>query len=158
MGEVGRPGGLDRREFVIGVGAAGAAVVLCGATGAVAQELPSFDEVFKKVVGDKTPEEKGVRLELPEIAENGNTVPFSVAVDSPMTEQDHVRAIHVLSTGNPQPVVATFRFTPASGKASVSSRMRLAKTQEIVTVAELSTGKFVVGRKLVKVTIGGCGG
>ena len=158
MGEVGRPGGLARREFVIGVGAAGAAGVLCGPPGAGAQELPSFDEGFKTVGGDKTPEEKGVRLELPEIAENGNTVPFSVAVDSPMTEQDHVRAIHVLSTGNPQPVVATFRFTPASGKASVSSRMRLAKTQEIVTVAELSTGKFVVGRKLVKVTIGGCGG
>ena len=158
MGERGKACGLDRREFVVGAAAAGAAVALCGATGALAQETPTFDEVMKKLVGDKTPEETGVRLELPEIAENGNTVPFSVAVDSPMTEQDYVRAVHVLSTGNPNPVVATFRFSPVSGRASVSSRMRLAKTQEIVSVAELSTGKFLVGRKTVKVTIGGCGG
>src|SRR5690606_30934211 len=97
-------------------------------------------------------------LKLPEIAENGNTVPFSISVDSPMTEDDYVKAVHVISTGNPQPMVATFHFTPQSGKAAVSSRMRLAKTQDVVSVAELSDGKFAIARKEVKVTIGGCGG
>ncbi len=154
------PAELDRRAFVAGATAiAGAAAFCIPVDIALAQEqLPTYEEVFKKIVGDKVPEEKGLHLELPEIAENGNTVPFSVSVDSPMTEQDHVKAVHILSTGNPQPAVATFHFTSASGKASVASRMRLAKTQDVVSVAELSNGKLLVGRKLVKVTIGGCGG
>ena len=93
-----------------------------------------------------------------EIAENGNTVPFSVSAESPMTEADHVKALHIISTGNPQADIAVFTFSPQSGKAGVSSRMRLAKTQEIIVVAELSDGKFLIGKRTVKVTIGGCGG
>jgi sulfur-oxidizing protein SoxY len=75
-----------------------------------------------------------------------------------MTEADYVKRIHVLATGNPQPAVATFHFFPASGKAAVSSRMRLATTQDVVAVAEISDGKFAMVRRNVKVTIGGCGG
>lgn len=149
---------LDRRQFVVGACAAGAIMALFRSIPASAETPPDFDAVFKKIVGDSETGDAGVEITLPEIAENGNTVPFSISVESPMTTEDHVKTIHLLSTGNPQPTVADFHFTPLSGKAAVSGRMRLAKTQDVVAVAELSTGKFLVGRKLVKVTIGGCGG
>ena len=84
---------------------------------------------------------------MPEIAENGNTVPFSISVDNPMTEKDYVKAIHVIATGNPQPGVATFRFTPLSGKAAVASRMRLPRSQDVVGLAELSDGRFLITRR-----------
>ena len=74
------------------------------------------------------------------------------------TADNHVRVIHLLSTANPQAGVARFEFTPESGKAAVSSRMRLAKTQDIVALAETSNGEFWVARTKVTVTIGGCGG
>ena len=112
----------------------------------------------KKILGDAKPTEGKLTLDLPEIAENGNTVPFTISVESPMTEKDHVKAIHVFATANPQPGVATFRFTPLSGKAAVASRMRLARTQDVIGIAELSDGKFLMGKRTVKVTIGGCGG
>jgi sulfur-oxidizing protein SoxY len=151
---------LDRREFVLGAAAAAAvAALLADVRLAAAQEkAPSYEEALKKLIGDAKPEEGKVNLELPEIAENGNTVPFTVGVDSPMTEKEHVKTVHVLSTGNPQPYVASFHFTPDAGKASVASRMRLAKTQDVVSIAELSDGRFLLGKRNVKVTIGGCGG
>ena len=66
--------------------------------------------------------------------------------------------IHVIATANPQPGVATFRFSPLSGKATVASRMRLARTQDVIGIAELSDGRFLMSKRNVKVTIGGCGG
>lgn len=149
---------INRRELLVGMGAAGAVATLTVAGPAMAQTEDGWEAALKKVIGEATPVEDKITLEMPEIAENGNTVPFSIAVDSPMTEQDYVKAVHVLSTGNPQPVVATFHFTPESGKAAVSSRMRLARTQDIVSVAELSDGEFAMTKRTVKVTIGGCGG
>jgi len=150
---------LDRRQFVVGAATAAAIFALFRSLPASAQATTGdFDSVFKKIVGDAQPGDSGVEINLPEIAENGNTVPFTVSVKSPMTKEDHVKAVHLLSTGNPQATVAAFHFTPASGLANVSGRMRLAKTQDVVAVAELSNGKFLVGKQLVKVTIGGCGG
>lgn len=149
---------INRRELLLGFGVAGAAAVLLAHGSAPAQADDGWEAALKKVIGDAEPIEGKVTLDMPEIAENGNTVPFSISVDSPMTEQEYVKAVHVFSTGNPQPVVATFHFSPQSGKAAVSSRMRLAKTQDIVTVAELSDGKFALAKRTVKVTIGGCGG
>jgi sulfur-oxidizing protein SoxY len=147
---------VDRRTFVLGAAAAAAVIPFAEAA---AQDNPqAWQEALKKILGDAKPIEGKVLLELPEIAENGNTVPFGVSVESPMTEKDYVKAIHVLATANPQPGVATFRFSPSSGKAAVNSRLRLARTQEIVTVAELSDGKFLTAKRIVKVTIGGCGG
>ncbi len=151
---------LDRRDFVVGVGAAAMLAALLGRTdAATAQDKqPTFEEVLKKIVGDKKPEEAKIAIELPEIAENGNTVPYSVAVESAMSDADYVKSVHILSSGNPSPTIATFHFTPLSGEAKVSSRMRLAKTQDIYAVAELSNGSMLVGKRTVKVTIGGCGG
>jgi len=151
---------LDRREFLVGAAAVAAAAVSLGSAGmALAQEKqPTFDEVMGKIVGDTKPEEAKVTIEMPEIAENGNTVPYTVKVDSPMADGDYVKTVYVLSSGNPSPNIATFHFTPLSGAATVSSRMRLAKTQDIYAIAELSDGKKLVGKRTVKVTIGGCGG
>ena len=113
----------------------------------------------KERIGDKEPTASGkIALDVPEIAENGNTVPMTVKVDSPMIEEDHVTAIHVMATKNPDPEIITFKFTPLSGRASASTRMRLADTQNIMAVAELSDGSTIMAQKEVKVTIGGCGG
>ena len=87
------------------------------------------------IIGSDTPVEERMTLAMPEDAENGNIVPYTIAVESPMTETEHITRVHLLSTQNPQASVATFHFTPLSGKAQVSGRMRLAKTQEVVAVA-----------------------
>jgi sulfur-oxidizing protein SoxY len=149
---------MDRRQFVLG-GAAfvtGAALV---AGDTIAQDAAQgWEDAVRKILGEAKPIEGKISLDMPEIAENGNTVPFSINVDSPMTEKDYVKAIHVISTGNPQPGVASFRLTPQSGKAAAASRMRLAKTQDVIALAEFSDGKFFQTKRSVKVTIGGCGG
>ncbi len=150
---------LDRRQVIVGASAAAiAAANLPMMSEAWAQKASLWEAAMKKIVGDATPVEGKVTVKLPEIAENGNTVPYSVTVDSPMTDADYVKAVHVISTGNPNALIASYTMSPMSGKAKVSSRMRLAKTQDIIVVAEMSNGKFMTGKKTVKVTIGGCGG
>ena len=149
---------MNRREFVL-ASAALASVASLALGDSMAQDAAQgWEEVVKKIVGDAKPVDGKLTMDLPEIAENGNTVPFTINVDSPMTETNYVKAVHVISTGNPQPGVATFRFTPQSGKAAAASRMRLARTQDIIALAELSDGKFLQVKRSVKVTIGGCGG
>ena len=121
---------LDRRALVLGAAAAAASAPFLAAQVAAQDAAQAWQEALKKVAGDVQPStDKRLAFELPEIAENGNMVPFTISFDSPMTEKDHVKAIHVISTGNPQPSVASFRFTPLSGRAAVASRMRLARTQ-----------------------------
>lgn len=146
----------DRRSFVLG--AAGIAAFGLGTSAAQAQDAAGIDAMLKKVVGDAKPTLARIAIDLPEIAENGNTVPFSVTVESPMSDADNVKALHIIATGNPQPDIAVFNFTPQSGKAYVSSRMRLGKTQDVYAIAQMSDGKFFMSKKTVKVTIGGCGG
>jgi sulfur-oxidizing protein SoxY len=121
-------------------------------------DAASAEKSLMEFTGGKTPAMGKVSLTAPEIAENGNTVPVSVSVDSAMTEQDYVQSVMLLADGNPNPAVATFNFTPQSGVAGASTRMRLAKTQNVLAVARMSDGSFYMDKKLVKVTIGGCGG
>ena len=156
---------VARRDVLVGAGAAAILLTLGRAAAAQAPKVdpvapvPSlFEQALDKILGDAKPLTGKVSLEIPEIAENGNTVPYAIAIESPMTEADHIKAIHVLSTINPLPHVASFGFTRLSGRAAVASRMRLSKTQDVVILAELSTGKFIMARRTVKVTIGGCGG
>jgi len=149
----------DRRQFLIAAGiAAGASGSLLAPVPARADAGEGWELAVKQVLGAAKPTEAKAMLDMPEIAENGNTVPFTVTLDSPMTEKDHVRAIHIIATANPQATVASFRFTPLSGKATVSSRARLARTQDVIAIAELSNGTFLMSKRTVKVTIGGCGG
>jgi len=151
----------NRRSFVLGASAAAAFVALAPMASAPASAKgKSWEAFMKEAIKGATPVEGKVKVNLPEIAENGNTVPYSVTVDSPMTDADHVKAIHVYATGNPGPQIISATLTPMCGKAYVKSRMRLAKTQEqeVVVVAEMSDGKVYMGKSNVKVTIGGCGG
>ena len=112
---------------------------------------------MQAVIGQTVPIEGRIKLELPETAENGNVVPFTVMVESPMTEADNVKAVHLFSTGNPKPDIASAYFTLASGKAVFSSRLRLGRSQDVIAIAEMSDGKVYIGKRNVKVTIGGCG-
>ena len=148
--------GLERREFL----AAGAAMVTATALfGSAARAgLPEVQAAIAEIVGDRTAEEGRISLDLPEIAENGNTVPLTVEVESPMTADDHVTAVHIFAEGNPVPNVAKMQFTPRSGEAVASTRIRLAQTQKIHAVAEMSDGSVFTATQEVKVTIGGCGG
>jgi sulfur-oxidizing protein SoxY len=146
----------SRREAVISsVAAAFAAVVAPRLAFAGVAEV---EAELKKVLGDRKPAEGKIKIDAPQIAENGLVVPIAIDVESPMTEADHVKAVHIFADGNPLPGVVTFRFSPACGKASASTRMRLAQTQNIVCVAEMSNGAVHVARTEIKVTIGGCGG
>lgn len=124
---------------------------------AKAPQSDDFTAAYKAIVGDTEIIETGITLELPQIAENGNFVPVTITVDSPMTDADHIRRIHLLSTANPIAKVATYHLSPINGLARVQSRMRLAKTQDVYIVAERSDGAKIVGSAVVKVTIGGCG-
>ena len=120
--------------------------------------MQAWELAVRKILGDAKPIDGKITVELPEIAENGNTVPFTISVDNPMTDKDYVKTIHIIATANPQPGVATFRLSPISGKAAVASRMRLQRTQDVIVIAELSDGRFLSAKRPVKVTIGGCGG
>ena len=135
----------------------GAAVVIPSAVVADDERTRQFQDAYDKLVAGAQPAPSFVKLEMPEIAENGNMVPFTVSVDSPMTEAEHVKTITILSTGNPQPVIATFELSPISGRAVISGRLRLARTQDIVAVALMNTGALHSGVTNVKVTVGGCG-
>lgn len=148
--------GLTRRSTVT-AGALAAFASLLGARLAFADEKMVMAEI-KKLYGDKPMAEGKIKLDVPEIAENGLVVPVNVEVESPMTEADYVKAVHIYADGNPQPGIVSYSFTPACGKASAATRMRLAQTQNIVCVAEMSNGSLHMAKANVKVTIGGCGG
>ena len=113
-------------------------------------------DLIKKFTGGKQATEGKVKLDLPEIAENGNTVPMTVMVASPMTAAEHVRAIHVFTEKNPQPNVASFRLGPRAGRAAITTRIRLADTQTVTAIAELSDGSFWSATAHVIVTLAAC--
>jgi sulfur-oxidizing protein SoxY len=147
---------MQRREFCLtGIAALCAAGLPVENTVA---ETAVLDQAIDDFVQGAEVTSGTIALSVPEIAENGNTVPVSVSVDSPMTQDDHVSEVLVLASGNPLPGVARFRFSPRSGQASASTRIRLAKTQDVIAIARMSSGAMFMDRKNVKVTIGGCGG
>jgi sulfur-oxidizing protein SoxY len=146
---------FNRREALT-IGAAAIAALGLPATPAFAKN--DVDEVIAKFTGGKAPTPGRVKLDVPEIAENGNTVPMTIAVESPMTEQSYVSDVLVVTDGNPRAGVATFHFSPASGIAEANTRIRLAETQNVTAVAKMNDGSFFSVTKQVKVTIGGCGG
>jgi sulfur-oxidizing protein SoxY len=147
---------MTRREALALAAIASLAAMLAPRM-AVADEQAVAAEI-RKLYGDKKFDSGKVKLDVPEIAENGLVVPINVEVESPMTEQDHVKTVHVFADGNPAPGVVSYRFTPACGKAAASTRMRLAQTQNIICIAEMSNGSLYMAKSNVKVTIGGCGG
>ncbi len=162
MNETTRITVLSRRAFVAAA-AAGACLptVLAhaGAPSSSALERSAlFEDDLKTLLAGATPVEGKITLELPELADNGNFVPVTIFVESPMTAADYVKTIHLLSTSNPVARIASFHLSPINGVARVQSRMRLAKTQDVIALAEMSNGTIAIATALVKVTIGGCAG
>lgn len=149
---------LSRRSVL--VLAAGAAVI--PAVGLLPRKSVAAPEDAAKLIaefaGGKEPQTGKITLTAPEIAENGNTVPVSIEVDSKMADDDMVASVMILAEGNPRPEVALFHFTALSGTAAATTRMRLARTQHVVALAKMADGSVYMDRKEVKVTIGGCGG
>ena len=152
-------GTLGRRDVLrAAVGGAlaiaGGGLVLRGASATPATAA----QALAKMAGSGKAMTGKVTLKLPEIAENGRTVPLSVSVDSPMSDKDYVKAIHIVAEGNPNPEVVSFNLTPGVGKAEISTRMRLGKSQNVVAAAVMNDGSVYKVSRFIKVTIGGCGG
>jgi sulfur-oxidizing protein SoxY len=124
-----------------------------------AQGLPGPQDLapfIREITGGKQPEKGGIEIEIPALAENGNSVPLHVRVESPMTNDDHVVAVHVLAERNPRPRVATFHLGTQSGRAEISTRIRLAGTQNLTIVAALSNDRFRIADTPVLVTSAAC--
>lgn len=116
----------------------------------------SMQAAIRRMLGDASVHEGRVRLEVPPLVENGNTVPLEVSVDSPMTADDYVKAIHVFNEKNPQPNVISVKLGTRAGRARFTTRFRLADTQTVVAIAELSDGSFWSARVDVIVTLAAC--
>jgi sulfur-oxidizing protein SoxY len=144
--------GSTRRGFVAG----GVALAFVLATKSSRATPATMQEAIKKVVG-AAPLRKGkVTIDVPPLVENGNTVPVTIAVDSPMTATDYVKSIHLFNEKNPQPNVIGAYLKPGAGKAALSTRIKLADAQKIVAVAQLSDGSFWSDEADVIVTIAAC--
>ncbi len=145
---------LTRRQFI---GATLMGVLLQLTSRGSAQASPESAAVaMKAILGDASLRQGKVRLDMPPIAENGNSVPLTVSVESPMTAAEHVRSIHLFAEENPLPNVAHFYVGPRAGKAQVSTRMRLFKSQKILAVAAMSDGSFWSGSADIVITLAAC--
>jgi sulfur-oxidizing protein SoxY len=159
-------GTASRREFLLAAGGVAAGIALAPAASAqtgpdrVSRPTPASAaatlEAIHKVVGSATVNKGKVKLDLPALIENGNGVPLAVSVDSPMTDADHVKAIHVFTEKNPLPNVVSFHLGPRAGRASVATRVRLADSQTVVAICELSDGSFWSDSVAVVVTLAAC--
>jgi len=121
-----------------------------------ARRKAALEAAVSKVVGDSPVREGKVKLDVPPLIDNGNTVPITVTVDSPMTPANYVKAIHLFTEKNPQPYVITAYLGPRAGRAMVSTRARIADTGRVVAIAELSDGTFWSDTVSVVVTLSAC--
>jgi sulfur-oxidizing protein SoxY len=147
-----------RRSFLTGTAglAGGIALASVVATRSSRATPATMEAAIKKVVGEAPLRKGKVVIDVPPLVENGNTVPLTVTVDSPMTAADHVKAIHVFNEKNPQPNVIGAHLGPRAGKAVLSTRIKLADAQKIIAVAQLSDGSFWSDEADVIVTIAAC--
>lgn len=156
---------MERRSFLKGFGAVAACAVVLPQMASAAEEKKSagpnemnYETAVAAITGGKALVASAkVKMEAPEIAENGAVVPVKVTVESPMTSKDHVKAIHVLASKNGNVRCANIYLTPANGEAFFGTRVKLGGTQDVVAIAEMSDGTFLTAKQNVKVTIGGCG-
>jgi sulfur-oxidizing protein SoxY len=148
----------SRRQFLAGSArlAAGAGIASILAAAPASAKPETLRGAIAEIVGDAPLREGRVTLDLPPLVENGNAVPLAVSVESPMSETDHVKAIHVFNEKNPQPYVLTARLGPRAGKARIATRIKLADAQRVVAVAEMSDGSFWSASADIIVTIAAC--
>ena len=139
--------------------------LLLGVAGLAHAQLPpniqevrkqAFDDAIRKVVGVAQVRTGKVKLDVPPLIDNGNAVPLSVEVESPMTEADHVKAVHIFTERNPQPYVLTAHLGPRAGKARVATRARIADTGAVTAIAQMSDGSFWSDSVRVIVTLSAC--
>ena len=146
------------RARAISAGAAGLIGIAFAGIPKPANATPADVAKAMATFGATPPAVGKVTITAPEIAENGNTVPIAITVDSPMSDSNYVKTITMFGDGNPQAEIASFDLTPAMGAAHVELRIRLAQTQNVIAVAQMSDGSAFMATKPIKVTIGGCGG
>ena len=161
-------GTSSRREFLLAAGGVAAGIALPSAALAQTASGPgrftpptqasaaATLQAIHKVAGTAPINKGRVKLDLPALIDNGNGVPLAVSVDSPMTESDHVKAIHIFTEKNPLPNVVSFHLGPRAGRASVATRIRLADSQTVVAICEMSDGSFWSGSANVVVTLAAC--
>ena len=149
--EATKEGTTTRRTFI-----AGAALISVLPLAPARATSEAMAAAIKEVVGDNAIREGRVTLDLPPLIENGNTVPLTVSVESPMSEADYVKAIHVFNEKNPQPHVFDARLSPRNGKAVIATRIKLGDSQKIVAIAETSKGEFFSASTDVIVTLAAC--
>jgi sulfur-oxidizing protein SoxY len=147
-----------RRRFLIDTAAlAGVAGIwLPLATGPASATPASMRAAIRKVVGEAPVTKGRLKIDLPPLIENGNAVSLTVAVESPMSVEDHVKAIHVFTEKNPQPNVISVQLGPRAGRATFSSRIRLADSQKVIAIAQMSDGSFWSDEIEVIVTLAAC--
>jgi sulfur-oxidizing protein SoxY len=147
-----------RRRFLLETAALAGAVGIAVPLGVKpASTTPaSMRAAIRKVVGEAPLNKGKVKIDVPPLIENGNAVPLTVSCESPMTADDHVKAIHVFAEKNPQPNVVSVQLGPRSGRATVSTRIRLADSQKIIAIAQMRDGSFWSGEAEVVVTLAAC--
>jgi len=146
-----------RRQFLSIAGGATVAGTIPMVTLRPLQATPAMlNAAIRNVVGEAQIRTGKVKLDIPPLVENGNTVPMTVSVASPMTANDYVKSIHVFNEKNPQPNIGNFHLGPASGRAQVSTRIRLADTQKVVAIARLSDDTFWQATAEIVVTLAAC--
>ena len=148
---------ITRRQFLILTCAATAAPARAQLpTNIVAQRKAALAAALREVTGSAPVRSGRVKLDLPPLVDNGNTVPLSVTVESPMTDTDHVRAIHVFTEKNPQPKIISVTLGPRAGRAYVATRARIADSGDVVAIAQMSDGSFWQENVKVIVTLSAC--
>lgn len=143
----------SRRLLLAGAGAAAIAITLVRPARATPADMQS---AIARITGGRPMTPGRVKLDIPPLVENGNTVPCTITVESPMTAADHVKAIHVFNEKNPQPNVISIVIGPRAGRAEVATRIRLSDTQTVVAVAEMSDGSLWTDSASVLITLGAC--
>ena len=116
----------------------------------------AFDQAIRDVVGAAPLRSGKVKLDMPPLVDNGNAVPVTITVESPMTASDHVRAIHLFTEKNPQPRVIGAQLGPRAGRAQLTTRARIADTGTVIAIAQMSDGSFYSDRVEVVVTLSAC--
>jgi sulfur-oxidizing protein SoxY len=141
-----------RRQFLAAAAGVGLALAV-----RPAKATPALmKQAIRQIVGEAAVTRGKIKLDLPPLVENGNSVAMSVTVDSPMTAKDYVKAIHVFTEKNPQPNIISVQIGPRAGKADIQTRVRLADTQSVVAICEMSDGSFWSDTVDVIITLGAC--
>lgn len=131
-------------------------VLLSLASTSLAHAKPDLEDAIRALIGNAAITDGGVELHLPARVENGAQVPLTIRADSPMTEADHITAIHLFATANPTPGIASFHLTPHLARAEIQTRIRLAQGQQVIALAVHSDGRIRRATAEAQVTQGGC--